>query len=91
MAAAIGLIYKDYFRDKESAQTQNKQMALFFFPPFSASAVQMQDDLGILITFSKASGEHDVIRSFPLPAELAIIALIGKKNGSKDQGQLFLC
>lgn len=29
VAAAIGLIHRDYFTDKESAQTQNKQMALF--------------------------------------------------------------
>lgn len=28
VAAAIDFIYRDYFRDKESAQTQNKQMEL---------------------------------------------------------------
>lgn len=54
VAAAVGLIYRDYFTDKESAQTQNKQMALLFLFPLSASAVHMQDDFGILITFSKA-------------------------------------
>jgi len=28
VAPAIDFIYRDYFRDKESAQTQNKQMEL---------------------------------------------------------------
>lgn len=87
VAAAIGLIYREYFRDEESAQTQNKQMALFF--PLSASAVQMQDDLGILITFSKARrGEKsDAIHSSPLPAENAIIFTDRRKTAAKTRGR----
>lgn len=49
----------------------------------------MLDDLGILITFSKARGENDVIHSSPLPAESTIISLIGEKK--QRPVQLILC
>lgn len=87
MAAAIGLIYRDYFIDKESAQTQNKQMALFSLSQLQQFKCRLT--LESLSPSAKQEGENDVIHSTPLPAENAIIFTDRGKMAAKTRGILF--